>query len=216
MAKTNQLFRPYQYAALYLRVSTSEQNTYTQYQELWAAAVRAGWSIAEVSRTQASRAARAATSVRPSTGCTAPSCAAKSILSWHGQSSARPLAAGPDRIFRRTPGGRLRPVSSSTRHRYHDAGRPRAVPDARGVRRVRAGHHRRARQGGNRPREPRGSIWDGPASTARSNRRSARRSPPARVSARWLGSAALASALYSGSGLSIQSGCQGWCRSQLL
>jgi DNA invertase Pin-like site-specific DNA recombinase len=34
-------------AALYLRVSTCDQNTYTQYQELWAAA-RAGWSIAEV------------------------------------------------------------------------------------------------------------------------------------------------------------------------
>jgi DNA invertase Pin-like site-specific DNA recombinase len=35
-------------AALYLRVSTDEQTTHTQYQELWAAAARAGWSIAEV------------------------------------------------------------------------------------------------------------------------------------------------------------------------
>src|SRR5512143_2615164 len=35
-------------AALYLRVSTDQQTTGTQYQELWAAAARAGWSIAEV------------------------------------------------------------------------------------------------------------------------------------------------------------------------
>ena len=35
-------------AALYLRVSTDQQTTGNQYQELWAAAARAGWSIAEV------------------------------------------------------------------------------------------------------------------------------------------------------------------------
>src|SRR5512143_3618485 len=35
-------------AALYLRVSTDQQTTGTQYQELWAAAARAGWTIAEV------------------------------------------------------------------------------------------------------------------------------------------------------------------------
>lgn len=35
-------------AALYLRVSTEEQSTANQYHELWAAAARAGWSIAEV------------------------------------------------------------------------------------------------------------------------------------------------------------------------
>jgi DNA invertase Pin-like site-specific DNA recombinase len=32
-------------AAIYLRVSTSEQNTHTQYSQLWAAAARAGWTI---------------------------------------------------------------------------------------------------------------------------------------------------------------------------
>ena len=35
-------------AALYLRVSTDQQTTGNQYQELWAAAARAGWSIVEV------------------------------------------------------------------------------------------------------------------------------------------------------------------------
>jgi DNA invertase Pin-like site-specific DNA recombinase len=35
-------------AALYLRVSTGEQTTHSQYHELWAAAARAGWSIAAV------------------------------------------------------------------------------------------------------------------------------------------------------------------------
>jgi DNA invertase Pin-like site-specific DNA recombinase len=35
-------------AALYLRVSTDEQTTANQYQELWAAAARAGWSVSEV------------------------------------------------------------------------------------------------------------------------------------------------------------------------
>jgi DNA invertase Pin-like site-specific DNA recombinase len=35
-------------AALYLRVSTDEQTTHSQYRELWAAAARAGWSIVEV------------------------------------------------------------------------------------------------------------------------------------------------------------------------
>ena len=32
-------------AALYLRVSTDEQTTHTQYSQLWAAAARAGWTI---------------------------------------------------------------------------------------------------------------------------------------------------------------------------
>lgn len=35
-------------AALYLRVSTDDQTTHNQYQELWAAAARAGWPIAAV------------------------------------------------------------------------------------------------------------------------------------------------------------------------
>lgn len=35
-------------AGLYLRVSTDEQTTANQYQELWAAAARAGWPIAAV------------------------------------------------------------------------------------------------------------------------------------------------------------------------
>jgi DNA invertase Pin-like site-specific DNA recombinase len=35
-------------AALYLRVSTDNQTTSNQYRELWAAAARAGWTIAEV------------------------------------------------------------------------------------------------------------------------------------------------------------------------
>jgi DNA invertase Pin-like site-specific DNA recombinase len=35
-------------AALYLRVSTDQQTTGNQYQELWAAAARAGWSIVGV------------------------------------------------------------------------------------------------------------------------------------------------------------------------
>jgi DNA invertase Pin-like site-specific DNA recombinase len=35
-------------AALYLRVSTSDQNTHTQYSQLWAAAARPGWIIVAV------------------------------------------------------------------------------------------------------------------------------------------------------------------------
>ena len=35
-------------AALYLRVSTDEQTTHNQYQELWATAACAGWTIGEV------------------------------------------------------------------------------------------------------------------------------------------------------------------------
>jgi DNA invertase Pin-like site-specific DNA recombinase len=35
-------------AALYLRVSTDEQTTHNQYQELWAAAARAGWTIVDI------------------------------------------------------------------------------------------------------------------------------------------------------------------------
>jgi DNA invertase Pin-like site-specific DNA recombinase len=35
-------------AALYLRVSTDQQTTHNQYSQLWAAAARAGWSIAHV------------------------------------------------------------------------------------------------------------------------------------------------------------------------
>ena len=35
-------------AAVYLRVSTDEQTTHNQYQQLWAAAARAGWTIVAV------------------------------------------------------------------------------------------------------------------------------------------------------------------------
>jgi DNA invertase Pin-like site-specific DNA recombinase len=35
-------------AALYLRVSTDQQTTANQYQELWAAAARAGWTVLQV------------------------------------------------------------------------------------------------------------------------------------------------------------------------
>lgn len=35
-------------AALYLRVSTDQQTTGNQYQELWAAAARAGWTVLQV------------------------------------------------------------------------------------------------------------------------------------------------------------------------
>jgi DNA invertase Pin-like site-specific DNA recombinase len=52
--------------AIYLRVSTSKQETSNQRRELEAVAARSGWQIARSMRTPASAAPRAGTSVRGS------------------------------------------------------------------------------------------------------------------------------------------------------
>jgi hypothetical protein len=55
--------------ALYVRVSTSEQNTRNQRRELKAVAERHGWQVVTFTRTRASPGSRAATTAQGSRSC---------------------------------------------------------------------------------------------------------------------------------------------------
>jgi len=124
--------------ALYLRVSTGEQTTKNQRRELEAVAAHMGWTVTAVFEDAGISGAKGRDD-RP---------AYDALLKAVTRREVDLVVSGPLRALPgRSPGlsGRaareaLRPVSPPAGRRHEHAGRAGAVPDARGVRRVRARH----------------------------------------------------------------------------